>query len=196
MVISRVCILFGWVGYIYYSVFLSWAHHPQHTLIWSTCSVLTNQDVVVLDMALNEAYNLYYHKITPLTCNIKIYLKTLKLQNACHIYFVECVSKIKHIFSQLSIIQYIVLCVFSLPISLVMIERIYTLSYYHHQIRSMNYYPLFRVRSWNNGMHSMSLYILKIWIKCFKTYTSVRPSPPYQLYKSPIKYAVKQEYMW
>ena len=66
------------------------------------------------------------------------------------------------IFSQLSIIQYMGLCVFSLPISLVMIERIhvYTLSYYHHQIGSMNYYPLFRVRSWNNGMRCMSLYIL------------------------------------
>ena len=25
-------------------------------------------------------------------------------------------------------------------------------SYYHHQIGSMNYYPLFSVRSWNNGM--------------------------------------------
>ena len=45
------------------------------------------------------------------------------------------------IFSQLSIIQYMGMCVFSLPISLVMIEMIYTLSYYHHQIGSMNYYP-------------------------------------------------------
>ena len=64
------------------------------------------------------------------------------------------------IFSKLSIIQYIGLCVFSLPISLVMIGRIYTLSYYHHQIGSMNYDPLFRVRPWNNGMRCMSLYIL------------------------------------
>ena len=63
------------------------------------------------------------------------------------------------IFSQLSIIQYIGLCVFRLPISLVVTERIYTLSY-HHQIGSMNYYPLFRVRAWNNGMRCMSLYIL------------------------------------
>ena len=39
-------------------------------------------------------------------------------------------------------------------------ENIYTLSYYHHQIGSMNYYPLFRVRSWNNGMRCMFLYIL------------------------------------
>ena len=52
------------------------------------------------------------------------------------------------------------LCVFSLPISLVIIEIIYTLSYYHHQIGSMTYYPLFRVRSWNNGMRCLSLYIL------------------------------------
>ena len=42
-------------------------------------------------------------------------------------------------------------------ISLVMIERKYTLSYHHHQIGSMNYNPLFRVRSRNNGMRSMSL---------------------------------------
>ena len=34
------------------------------------------------------------------------------------------------------------------------------LSYHHHQIGSMNYYPLFRVRSWNNDMRCMSLYIL------------------------------------
>ena len=36
---------------------------------------------------------------------------------------------------------------------------IYTLFYYH-QIGSMNYYPLFRVRSWNNGVRCMSFYIL------------------------------------
>ena len=62
------------------------------------------------------------------------------------------------IFSQLYIIQYMGLCVFSLPISRVMNERTYTLSYYHHQIGSMNYYPLLRVRPWNNGMRCMSLY--------------------------------------
>ena len=63
------------------------------------------------------------------------------------------------------------LCVFSLPISLVMIERICTLSYYHNQIGSINYHPLFRVRSWNNDMRCMSLYILILWAKC-----SVTPS--------------------
>ena len=41
-------------------------------------------------------------------------------------------------FSQLSIIQYMRLCVFSLAISLVMIERIYRLYYNHHQIGHTN----------------------------------------------------------
>ena len=81
------------------------------------------------------------------------------VQNLSKVIELECVIRLS-IFSQLFIIQYIGLCVFNLPISLVMIERIYTLSYYHHQIGSVNYYPLFRVRSWNNGMRCMSLYIL------------------------------------
>ena len=43
-------------------------------------------------------------------------------------------------FSQLSYIQYMGLCVFSLPnYSPVMIVRMCTLSYYHHQTGSMNY---------------------------------------------------------
>ena len=69
------------------------------------------------------------------------------------------------LFAQLSIIQYMGLCVFSLPISLVVIERIYTLSYYHHQIGSMYHYPLFRVRSWNNGMRCMSIFLSRcsVW---------------------------------
>ena len=39
-------------------------------------------------------------------------------------------------------------------------ENIYTLSYYHNRIGSMNYCPLFRVRSWNNGVRCMSFCIL------------------------------------
>ena len=43
-------------------------------------------------------------------------------------------------------------------------ENIYTLSYYHHLIGSKNYYPLFRVRSWNNGMRCMFFIFLFLWI--------------------------------
>ena len=58
--------------------------------------------------------------------------------------------------SQLSVMQYMGLCVFSLPISLMMIVRICVL-YLIIIIKS----PLFRFRSWNNGIHWMSVYILQ-----------------------------------
>ena len=90
------------------------------------------------------------------------YLKALNLQNACQIYFVECVSKIKHI---LSVIHYTIcgaVCFQFTYFSCDDLKNTYTLSYHHHhQIRSMNYYPLFSVRSWNNGVRCMSFYILR-----------------------------------
>ena len=64
------------------------------------------------------------------------------------------------IFSPLCIIQYVGLCFQFTHFCCVDWENIYTLSYYHHQVGSMNYYPLFRVRSWNNGVRCMSFYIL------------------------------------
>ena len=48
-------------------------------------------------------------------------------------------------FSQSSFIRYMGLCVFILPNSPVMIVRMCSLSYLHHQIGSMNHKPLFRV---------------------------------------------------
>ena len=113
-------------------------------------------------------FNEYHHSNDGLVNWSGLYMTTgqhfnlLQVTTACQIYFVECVSKIKHI-SQLSIIQYMGLCVFSLPISLVMIERIHFVLLVlssSNWTGSMNYYPLFRVRSWNNGMRCMSLYIL------------------------------------
>ena len=41
-------------------------------------------------------------------------------------------------------------------------ENMCTLSFYHHQIRSITHLPLLRVMSWNNGMCCMSFYILMI----------------------------------
>ena len=66
------------------------------------------------------------------------------------------------IFSSLSIIQYVGLYDFSLPISLAMIERIY-IPFLIIIIKSevwTIFYPLFRIRSWNNGVRCMSFYIL------------------------------------
>ena len=75
-------------------------------------------------------------------------------------YILSSVINIKHI---LSVIHYTIfgaVCFQFTHFSCDDWEHIYTLSYYHPQIGSMNYYPLFRVRSWNNGVRCMSFYIL------------------------------------
>ena len=41
---------------------------------------------------------------------VQIYLKTLDLENACQIYFVECVSRIRHFFSFIHYTIYCALC--------------------------------------------------------------------------------------
>ena len=69
-------------------------------------------------------------------------------------------SKIRHI---LSVIHYKIrgaVCFQLTCFSCDDWENTYILSYYHHQIGSMNYYPLFRARSWNNGVRCMSFCIL------------------------------------
>ena len=77
-------------------------------------------------------------------------------------------------FSQLFILQYLGLCVFSLPISLAMIERLYILlSYYHHQIRIMNHCPNFRARSWNNAWYAL-------YVSLYSYYPSLPASNQYQ----------------
>ena len=82
---------------------------------------------------------------------VQNYPKTLNLWNACQIYFVDCVSKIKHILPVINYTIHYTLCgavCFQFSHSpCVDWENIYTLSYYHHQIGSTNYYALFRVRS-------------------------------------------------
>ena len=63
------------------------------------------------------------------------------IELACQIYFVECVSKIKQMFS---VIHYTIcgaVCFQFTHSSCGDWENIYTLSYYQHQIGSMNYNP-------------------------------------------------------
>ena len=101
---------------------------------------------------------------------VQTYLKTLNIKCLSDIFCLVWVRL--SIFSQLSIIYDIRGCVFSVyPFPLWWLREymytVYTLSCYHHQIGCMSYYPLFRVRSWNNGMHCMSLYILIVWSQQF-----------------------------
>ena len=72
-----------------------------------------------------ELVCLYFTPLLPQYCaNLSEDIEFIKI--ACQIYFVESVSKIKHI---LSVIHYTICegCFFSCPISLVMIEKIYIL---------------------------------------------------------------------
>ena len=57
---------------------------------------------------------------------VQTYLNTLSLQNACQKYFIECVSKIRHILSVIHCIIRGAVC-FQFTHFLVMIERIYIL---------------------------------------------------------------------
>ena len=74
--------------------------------------------------------------------------------------FVECVSKIKHILTDIHYTICGALCFQFTHLCCDDWGNTYTLSYYHHQIGSMNYYPLFGVRSWNNSVRCMTFYIL------------------------------------
>ena len=61
----------------------------------------------------------------------------------------------------LSIIQYVGLYVFSLPIYIIYMLCLIIII----KSEAWNYYPLLRVRSWNNGFRCMSFYILTISLK-------------------------------
>ena len=81
--------------------------------------------------------------------------------NLCHgLESLSSVCKIKHILSVIHYTKCGTVCFQFTRFLCDDWENIYTLTYYHHQIGVTNYYPLFRVRSWNNGMRCMSLYIL------------------------------------
>ena len=123
-----------WLAFIYY---------PMYIMFW-----------------LADRIHLIVHYTISLSSLCKLFWRHWTYKMPVRYIFLSVWVRLR-IFSQLSIIQYMGLCVFIFPISLVMIERMYTLSYYHLQIGSMNYYPLFRARSWNNGMPCMYLYILR-----------------------------------
>ena len=72
----------------------------------------------------------------------------------------ECVSRIKSILSVIFHAIYGAVCIQLTHLSYDDYENACTLSYYHHQMGSMTHLPLFRVRSWNNGMRCMSFNIL------------------------------------
>ena len=75
------------------------------------------------------------------------------------IFSVECVSQIRSVISIIFHAKYGTVCIQLTHFSYDDCENICTRSYYHHRIGSMTHLPLFRVRSWKNGMRCMSFYI-------------------------------------
>ena len=146
----------------YFSVFVC-LRYLLHILSLIAYTFRENRDFVfitIVQFMLNSnIIRLFVHNTISLSSLCKLIWRHLTYKMPVR-YILSSVWVRLSIFSQLSIIQYMGLCVFSLPISLVMIEMIYTLSYYQDQIGSMNYYPLFRARSWNNAMRYMSIFLL------------------------------------
>ena len=96
----------------------------------------------------------HYHHCADLSEGIEL-IKCLS-----DIYFVDCVNTIKHILSVIHYTRCGAVCFQFTHFCCDDWENIYYMSYYHHQIGSINYNPLFRARSWNNGVRCMSSYIL------------------------------------
>ena len=108
---------------------------------------------------LADRTHLFVQYTISLSSLCKIYLKASNLRNACQIYFVKCVSKIKHILSVIHYTKCGAVCFQFTHFPCDDWDNRYTLFFYHHQIGSMNYYPLLRVRSWNNGVRCKSFFI-------------------------------------
>ena len=97
----------------------------------------------------------------PIIIIIQTYLKVMNCWSACQIHSVSSVCLRLGQSSQLSFMQYMGLCVFSLPIYLVMIVRINVLDsiiFIKSEVWPMRHY--FRIKSWNNGMRCMPFSIL------------------------------------
>ena len=108
------------------------------SLFHYNCAV--HDDLEELDMfCLADRIRLFVHNSISLSSLCKLFWRQWTDKMPVR-YILSRVWVRLSIFSQLSIIQYMGLCVFSLPFSLVMIGRIYTLSYYHNQMGSMNCY--------------------------------------------------------
>ena len=155
--------IFPWscVWDVCYIIFCHVLHmHSGKTGI-SFSSLLCNLWWVQIVVWPADRIRLFVHYTIPLSSLCKLICRHWTYEMSAR-YILSSVWVRLRIFSKLSIIQYMGLYVCSLP-NWWLIEYI-ALSYYHHQIGSMNYYPLFRVRSWNNGIRCMSLYILLIHV--------------------------------
>ena len=90
---------------------------------------------------------------------VQTYLKTLKLFNACQIYFVECVSKIQHILSVIHCTIIWAVCFKFTHIPCVDWENIYIYCVLWSSNCKYELLPIYRATSWNNGMRCMYVFL-------------------------------------
>ena len=160
--LSHCCNIFPW--------FFVWDVYYHHILLLIAYTFRENREfvfiIIVQSMmsAINRIRFVLKFVFVPLYITPSHYHHCANLSEAIEMpagYILSCVWVRWGILSQLSILQYVRLCVFSLPISLVMIEIIYI--YFvllSSSYRKFELLPLFRVRSWNNGVRCMSFCIL------------------------------------
>ena len=90
-------------------------------------------------------------------------VKVLNFENVCQTHSVSSVYlRLSHFFSIIFHAIYEAVCIQLTHFCYDYCENGCTLSYYHHQIVSIIYLPLFMVRSWKNGLRCVSLYILML----------------------------------
>ena len=83
---------------------------------------------------------------------VKTTLKALNKEYACHLYFVECVSKVKSILTLILYKMYGVVCCQLTHFSCDDRMDIRTSSHYHNQLGNKIRQPSLMVKSWNNDM--------------------------------------------
>ena len=92
---------------------------------------------------------------------VSLYITSSQYHNCANLSEgIELIKCLSNIFCRVCKIRHIISIIHYTIRGAVCFQFTHTLSYYHHQIGSMNYYPLFRVRSWNNGVRCMSFCIL------------------------------------
>ena len=123
--------------------------------VFNYCAVLWCSQIIEYIMAWCSHTVIYtLHDLIAII--IQIYLKVLNCQSACQIYSVSIVrSVISTIFHAI----YGTVCIQLTHLSYDDCENTCTWSYFQHQVGSLTYLQLLRVRSWNNVVRCMSFYI-------------------------------------
>ena len=103
-------------------------------------------------------------------------IRSINLSDCCHGFF--AVGYLRSLYQHISsVIVYAIYCLFFQLTysSFECYENICILSHYYHQIRNMSHKSLSMVRSWNNGIRSVTRYVF-LYITCLRDIKTCRVS--------------------